>query len=65
MSRLFKAIGAGLSIFCIITLLGVGVEALGMWLYGWDAHGAGLFIGSVAGFLLVAPVSVYVYEEID
>lgn len=65
MSRVFKAIGAGLSIFCIITLLGVGVDALGMWLYGWDATGAGLFIGSVVGFLIGAPVSVYTYEEID
>lgn len=52
--------------FAACTLTGMGIEALGVTLYGWETTGAGLLAGVLiggAGALVAGPIFYWIAED--
>lgn len=64
MKELTLATLTGVCVYTLILLASIGLDALGIWLYGWETGGAILVTMAGFGIAPATIISICVYEEI-
>lgn len=64
MKELTLATLTGVCVYALLLLAAIGLDALGIWLYGWETGGAIFAIMAGFGIVPAAIIGAYVYEEI-